>query len=105
MGSEYIWQAFGLPKPEIEFRISKERRYKWDYAWPQFKIALEQNGGIWMRGITGRGGAHSLPSNIIRDMEKMNFAQKLGWRVFQFQPKDIRNGTAANFLRSVMEAK
>lgn len=102
---DLTWRPFGIPTPETEFRFHPTRQWRFDYAWPDKKIAVEKQGGIWMRGATGRGGAHSLPSNIIRDMEKNNEAVKLGWRVFLFTPQQIRSGEAQNFMNYVFKPK
>jgi hypothetical protein len=98
---DLVWSPYGLPSPQAEYRFHPVRRWRFDYAWPDRKIAVERQGGIWMRGITGRGGAHSLPSNIIRDMEKNNAAVRLGWRVFLFTPRELEKGIAQTFMKEV----
>jgi very-short-patch-repair endonuclease len=84
-----------LPVPEKEFRFHPTRRWRFDYAFPKEKLAIEQEGGIWIKGRSGKGGAHSLPTNILRDMEKQNEAAILGWRVLRFTPDQVKRGLAA----------
>ena len=91
----------GMPDPVTEHRFHPTRKWRFDYAWPDHKIAVEIEGGIWMKGR----GAHSWPVNIIRDMEKQNEAGKLGWRIFRFQPKDLKNGTAMAFMIDVFKTR
>lgn len=91
--------------PEKEYRFSPKRRYRMDYAWVNEKVAVEIQGGIWIKGLSGRGGAHSLPSNIIRDMEKSNLAQLLGWKLFKFTPQQLKTGEAQSFMREVFNVK
>lgn len=71
-----------------EFRFHDARKWRFDYAIPAIKVAIEIEGGIWMRG----GGAHSRPTNIQRDVEKQNAATMLGWRPLRFTPVEIKSG-------------
>lgn len=98
---DLLWTPWDLPTPVAEFKFHPERKWRLDYAWPERKIGLEIEGGIWIRGRSGHGGAHSLPSNIVRDMEKMNEAQRLGWRIFRFQPRQLKSGEAKDYLKRV----
>lgn len=98
-----LWTAHGIPQPVCEYRFALPRKYRFDYAWIEEKVALEIEGGIWIKGFSGRGGAHSLPSNILRDMEKGNLAGKLGWRVFRFTPREFKNGTAQSYIKEILK--
>ena len=74
-----------------EFFFSTERLYRIDYAIPvdqngnEIKIAIEQEGGIFMKGNSG----HSSGKGIKRDMEKNNLLQSHGWRLIRRQPCEI----------------
>lgn len=70
-------------KPTPEYRFDSERRWRFDYAWPDFKVAVEQEGAVWVQGRHTRG------SGFVKDMEKYNRAAELGWRVLRYQPKDL----------------
>jgi hypothetical protein len=74
---------------EFEFhepRPDEVRRFwRFDYAWPEVRLAVEVEGGIWRKG----GGAHSHPLNIERDAEKYTAAGLLGWRVLRYPPEKI----------------
>lgn len=99
MGTQYpelIWQIHRLPKPVAEYRFHPERRWRFDWAWPDKKIAVEQEGGIWTQGAHVRGG------HFLSDMEKYNAAAKLGWFVFRFTPQQIKKGEAQCFMRDVL---
>lgn len=87
----------GLPAPEPEHRFHSERRWVFDYAWPDHWIAVEVEGGIWRKG----GGAHSRPSNIERDIQKYNAATMAGWRVLRYAPEDL--STAIADVRSLID--
>ena len=81
------------------------RKFRCDLYLPRHRIVVEIDGGIWIRGRTGRGGAHSLPTNILRDMEKGNLLTALGYRVFRFTPQMVKSREAHKFLMSVIGVK
>lgn len=97
------WGIYGIPTPQPEYQFHPDRKFRFDWAWPDHKIAVEQEGGIWRRGILGAAGAHSRPQAILRDLEKYNIAAKLGWRVFRFTPQEIRRGIAQSFMLEVFQ--
>jgi len=66
-----------------EYRFHSERRWRFDYAIPSYKIACEIEGGCWIRGRHSRG------AGMIADMEKYNTATILGWRILRYTPQDI----------------
>lgn len=84
-----------LPEPVREHRFMLSRRYRFDAAWPDKKIAVELEGGIWTRGAHVRG------KHFESDARKYNFATLAGWKVFRFTAGMIRSGEA---VRTVMEA-
>lgn len=90
--------AAGLPRPHSEHQFHAVRRWQFDYAFPESKIAVEVEGGIWRNG----GGAHSHPLNIERDIEKYNAAAMLGWRVLRYAPENL--GNAVHDLRVILAA-
>jgi very-short-patch-repair endonuclease len=76
-------KANKLPIPEKEYRFCPERRWRFDYAYPDVKIAIEQEGGAYS------GGRHTRGSGFIKDMEKYNKAVMLGWRVLRYTPDQM----------------
>ena len=76
-------KAFGLPEPEREHRFHAPRRWRFDLAWPAFKVAAEIHGGTWVRGrhVTGVGFAG--------DREKMRTALLDGWLVLEYVAFDV----------------
>jgi hypothetical protein len=73
----------GLPDPVTEHRFHPDRRWRFDFAWPSKLVAVEIHGGLWT------GGRHSGGRGQLGDMEKMNAAQMLGWRVLQYTPQQL----------------
>jgi very-short-patch-repair endonuclease len=93
-------QLVGLPTPEREYRFAPPRRFRADFAYPEKKILVEVQGGIYTRG------AHSRGTGLERDYEKINLAQLLGYKVFQFSRKMIESGEAISILeKSLKENK
>ena len=72
-----------LPMPELEHRFHETRRWRIDYAWPNHKLAVEREGGIWVRG------RHTRPQGFLKDLEKYNELTLKGWRLLRFTPKDL----------------
>ena len=82
---------------EREFKFHPTRRWRFDFAMPAKKIAIECEGGVWT------GGRHTRGSGAIGDMEKYNHAAALGWRVFRFDGGAVKRGEAIKFLVSILE--
>lgn len=76
--------ANGLPLPVTEYRFAApERRWRFDYAWVEEKVALEVEGGVWS------GGRHTRGSGYLQDMEKYNNAALRGWVLLRCTPKQL----------------
>ena len=86
----------GLPEPVAEFQFHAERKWRFDYAWPDWKVALEVEGGVWT------GGAHGRGTGITRDIEKYNHAQCNGWIVIRCLPAEQNNAQTFAFLKAAM---
>src|SRR5574337_760677 len=76
-------RACGLLVPEAEFRFHPVRKWRFDYAWPGMKVALEVEGGMWVDGRHNRG------SGQVKDLEKYSEAAILGWRILYCQPSEL----------------
>jgi very-short-patch-repair endonuclease len=94
---EHQLLAHGLPKPEREFRFDAVRRWRFDFAWLEFGIAVEVDGGTLSRG------RHVRPQGFEADAEKMNAATTAGWKVFRYTSTHVRSGYAVAQLRVELE--
>lgn len=72
-----------LPKPVTEHRFHETRKWRFDYAWPEKRIAVEIDGGQFLRN----GGRHNTDS----DRKKLNMAARLKWIVLRFSTQQMRN--------------
>ena len=78
---------------ETEYRFLEKRRYRFDFAWPDLKLAVECEGGIW------NGGRHTRGAGFQNDCEKYNEAALLGWTVLRVTADQVRNGKALNWIQ------
>ncbi len=70
-----------------------ERKWRFDFAFPSVKLAIE---------VDGRG-RHQRPAGVIADCEKGNEAVLLGWRVLHFPAGQKRKAAEwAAFIREVL---
>lgn len=74
-----LCRAAGLPRPVPEYQFARHlgRGWRFDWAWPDRRVALEVDGGVWTRGRHTRGAGY------IADMQKLNAAALEGWYVFR----------------------
>lgn len=71
-------------KLESEYRFHPTRRWRFDYANTEHKIAIEIEGGVFT------GGRHTRGKGFVNDMEKYNEAVKLGWKILRYTPQQFR---------------
>ena len=65
----------------------KMRQWKFDFAAPEWKLAIEIEGAIWVKGRHTRG------SGFIRDCVKYNTAALMGWCVIRIPTDWVRDGS------------
>jgi len=82
-----------LPEPIPEFKFHPNRRWRFDFAWPDHYLALEVEGGIWVQGRHNRG------SGFLKDMEKYNEATCHGWRIIRTTPQALLTYQTAETVR------
>lgn len=86
----------GIEIPVAEYRFHKTRKWRFDYAWPAYKVALEIEGGVYTRG------RHTRPSGFLGDMEKYNAAAVAGWTVIRCTPDGFTTATTLAMLQEVL---
>lgn len=85
----------GLPLPEPEYRFHPTRRFRADYCWPEKRVILEVQGGIFGRGAKcpccgrRRVGAHSSIKDQLRDIERTSEAAAEGFRIVYCVPDKL----------------
>lgn len=88
--------SMGLTEPVIEHRFHPVRRWRFDYAWPEHKVALEVEGGIWT------GGRHTTGKGFEADIEKYNTATADGWRILRTTPKNLLTVKTVEYLKKTL---
>lgn len=81
---------------EKEYKFHTIRKWRFDYAIPKYKIAIEIDGGIWTYG------RHNRARGYIADMEKFNEAAKLGWVVLKFTPQEQHKLATFNAIKAAI---
>lgn len=79
--------GFRDPQPEYQFAIHARRKFRFDWAFIEPRIAIKMDGGQWAYG----GGRHAKDS----DRVKQNLAAELGWLVFHFSPDMLKRDPQA----------
>lgn len=72
------------------------RRWRFDFAWVDRKLAVEVEGGAWVGGRHGRG------KGFTADLEKYVAAQLDGWAVIRIGPQQIEDGTALALIERAL---
>lgn len=77
-------KAEGFDPEREHFFMPDQCDFRFDFAWPEIKLAIE---------VDGAGYGHQRIAGRIRDMEKINAAIELGWKVLVYPTSrvDSRN--------------
>jgi very-short-patch-repair endonuclease len=91
-------RAFKLPEPVREFMFAApERKWRFDFAWPDGKVAAEVEGG------TKYGQSrHSRGAGFDLDAEKYNEAAIRGWLVLRFSDRMVLSGEAVRVIQRAL---
>jgi hypothetical protein len=108
---EYV--AFPLPVEEHYFARAIGRQWRFDYAWPEYRVALEIEGGVFGRMITGLDGEdyrvvqsrHTDPIGMTEDAVKYNQAAILGWIVLRATDHLIRDRRILEHVLAALRAR
>lgn len=79
-----------------EYRFHPIRQWRFDFAWPDIKLAVEIEGGLYVQGRHARG------AGIEKDAEKYAEALLEGWRVLRVSPKHVVSGRALNWINEAI---
>ena len=86
-GSKYVEQIcaaldiLGI-QHKREYKFLHDRRFRFDIALPQHKIAIEFEGGVYSKG------RHTRSTGYINDVKKYNLAVMHGWRLLRYTTAD-----------------
>lgn len=91
--------AAGLPAPVREYQFVADRRWRFDLAWPERRLAVELEGGIWIRGAHTRGRGYE------KDMAKYNRAAVLGWTLIRMTPRQALRPESLELIRAALSVQ
>lgn len=87
-----------LAPPVREYVFCPGRRWRFDFAWPDQRLAVELEGGHWAHGRHTRG------AGFAADCEKYSTAAALGWRVIRATGDQVRTGQALKWAEQALKA-
>lgn len=82
----------GMPTPVPEYKFHPTRKWLFDFAWPEQKVALEIEGGAWT------GGRHTRGKGYESDCAKYSEAAVLGWKVLRVTTGMLERGACWPWL-------
>ena len=88
-----FFAAHSIPDPAREFVFAPPRKWRFDFAWPDRKVALEVEGGVFT------GGRHTSSVGFLKDISKYNTAESLGWHVLRCTPKTLLTLETINLIK------
>ena len=91
-------RAIGLPEPEREYAGIPGRRYRFDRAWVDRRLALEYQGLAWAGGKS----RHQTCVGVTQDAEKFNMALLAGWRVLLVTAPHVASGQAIRWIEEAL---
>ena len=107
-----FFRHHSLPEPVPEYRFDPERKWRFDWSWPEVVIsedagrdtrrfryalvALEVQGGIWTHG------RHVRPAAMLKEFEKLNRAATLGWRILFVTPDQLLTKATVDLVREAL---
>jgi len=82
-----------------EYRFHEKRLWRFDYAWPEQRLALEIEGAVWTNGRHNRG------KGFTDDCEKYSEAAILGWRIIRATGNQVEAGTALKWVERALDGQ
>ena len=89
----------GAPKPHTQQQLIQGRKYRFDLAWPAYKVAVEVQGAVYAQGRHVRGAGYET------DCEKSALAQIEGWIVVYATPGMVKTGMAGFLILEALKAR
>ena len=94
---KYLQKTFPQVRIVKEHKFHDVRKWRFDYAFPDQKVAVEVDGGVWT------GGRHINPAGYINDMEKLNTAASMGWLVLRITTDDRFASKTYDLIKAAVE--
>lgn len=92
----YQIRLLGLPEPTREHRFHPTRKWRFDLAWPDLKLAVE------IEGVSRHTSRHQTIAGYRADCEKYAEAATLGWRVLRVVQDHVKTGQALDWVQKMV---
>jgi hypothetical protein len=92
-------QAEGFSGWTREHKFLPKRRFKFDFAFPEIKVAIEVEGGVFTRG------RHVRPKGFIDDCFKYSMAAINGWLVVRLVPRKDWLIEGMDLIKQALQAR
>lgn len=86
----------GAPAPVLEYIFHDTRKWRIDIAWPELRIGVEVDGGVYV------GGRHTTGAGFEKDCDKFAEAACYGWRIIRVTPNLIKSGQAIGWIERLL---
>jgi very-short-patch-repair endonuclease len=90
--AEQIWLC-KLPEPVRQFQPFPQRKWKIDFAWPRYKLALEVDGMV-----------HRIKATFKSSFERGYWLMRADWRVLHVGGDQVRSGEAVTWIEQLLQA-
>lgn len=84
---------------EREYRFHQTRAWRFDFALPAAKLAIEVQGGVFT------GGRHARGDGITNECEKVAAAVIAGWRVMPVTGAQVKSGAAIQWVQQALASE
>lgn len=84
-----------------EYKFHPTRKWRFDFAYPGLKVALEKEGGVFM----GSRGRHTNGGGFTADCEKYSVAASMGWLVIRATTAQINKLMFLAWLRDAISLR
>lgn len=109
----FAWQlkAHKLPDLDKEIRFHPKRKWRIDYGYPELKIGVEYEGGIYGIGKAcpvcrqRKQGGHTRGKHFESDSEKYAEANLLGWIIIRTADNMIQSGLTIDLLKRAYDIR
>ena len=93
----FVLELDQFPESQREYRLDSTRRWRFDFAWPEEKFAVE------VEGVTHDGGRHQRVAGFQADLEKYQAAMLQGWTVYRCSTAMVKSGQAVATIKRMLK--
>ena len=91
----WLWKMYWGPNLKHQHKFHETRKWTFDFAHLDTRVAVEIEGGTWVNGRHNRGQGYA------DDCEKYNAATALGWKVFRLTSNMINESKITAIIETI----